>query len=347
MKILIPEDTRNELYDFLNSIAGSNILFVGGTGLIGRWFLECFDTINLASSSVDITVTGRSRPNWLKNTYGSIRVRFEKLDLQEPRQVLAVLRKISTYNQIWFFAAPTARETFARVSGFSKYKMALASASFLMECVERVSPDIVVLASSGIAVSSNNEVAEKTSGAPDLFGVEESLAHGKRLLERACWELSHQFNLSVSAVRIFSCYGPYLPTDLHYAFGNFIGNALRGEDIVVNSNGKSKRSYIYASDLIAMLCLEISRQLTDFSANSRFNVVNLGSDVSMSIAELARLIGSFSPHKNVTVKILSEVDESAGNRVRVNYVPDMSYSKKLGIYRDRVSITEGIESILS
>ena len=347
MKILIPEDTRNELYDFLNSIAGSNILFVGGTGLIGRWFLECFDTINIALSGVDVTVTGRSRPNWLKNTYGSIRVRFEKLDLQEPRQVLAVLRKISTYNQIWFFAAPAARETFAGVSGFSKYKMALASASFLMDCVDRVSPDIIVLASSGIAVSSKNEVAEKPCGAPDLFGTEESLAHGKRVLERACWELSHQFDLSVSVVRIFSCYGPYLPTDLHYAFGNFIGNAFRGEDIIVNSDGQSKRSYIYASDLITMLCLEILRQLKDTSAKGTFNVVNLGSEVSISIAELADLIGSFSPDKRVSVRVLGAVNQSAGNRVRANYVPDMSFSKELGIYRNRVAINEGIASLFS
>lgn len=347
MKILIPEGTRNELTDFLKSIAGSNILFVGGTGLIGRWFLECFDTINLASSVVDITVTGRSRPNWLKNSYGSLRVRFENLELQESPQVSAALGKISTYNQIWFFAAPAARETFAGVSGFSKYKMALASASFLMECVERVVPDIIVLASSGIAVSSNNEVAEKTSGSPDLFGTEESLAHGKRVLERACWELSRQFDLSVSVLRIFSCYGPYLPTDLHYAFGNFIGNAFRGEDIVVKSDGRSKRSYIYASDLISMLCLEISRQLKNPSANSEFNVVNLGSEVAISIAELAGLIGSFSPNTRVSVRVLGESDQSAGNRIRSNYVPDMSYSKELGIYRNRVTLHEGIASILS
>ena len=46
-------------------------------------------------------------------------------------------------------------------------------------------PDIIVLALRNRSLS-NNEVTEKTSGSPDLFGTEESLlAHGKRLSERA------------------------------------------------------------------------------------------------------------------------------------------------------------------
>jgi hypothetical protein len=96
-----------------------------------------------------------------------------------------------------------------------------------------------------------------------------------------------------------------------------------------------------------MLCLEILRQLKDTSAKGEFNVVNLGSEVSISIAELADLISLFSPDKRVSVRVLGAVNQSAGNRVRANYVPDMSFSKELGIYRNRVAINEGIASLFS
>jgi len=348
MKILVPEETRCELLQFLTTLAGSNILFIGGTGLIGRWFFECFDTVALEQSDIDITVTGRSRPSWLKDRYGSIRTKFEVLDFHNNSSVSTASKNLSAYNQIWFFAAPSAKETFEGAPGLSKYQMALSSASFLIDLVSSVSPDLLIVASSGIAVSAPAEtnITELAKDAPQLFGVNDSLAHSKRVLERACWEISNEFEVNASILRIFSCYGPHLPTDLHYAFGNFIGSLTRGEKIVINSDGLSKRSYIYASDLIVMICLEVLRQLTQKVSSRRFNILNIGSEKSTSILDMAKVIASFSSYPNTAVKVLGEKDVAIGNRVRSNYVPDMTYCKSLNIFRERVSMEEGIASML-
>ena len=348
MKIFVPEETRCELLHFLTTLAGSNILFIGGTGLIGRWFFECFDTVALEQLDIDITVTGRVRPSWLKDRYSSIRTKFEVLDFHNTSGLSTVSKNLPAYNQIWFFAAPSAKETFEGASGLSKYQMALSSASFLIDLVSSVSPDLLIVASSGIAVSAPVEtnITELAKDAPQLFGINDSLAHSKRVLERACWEMTNEFEVNASILRIFSCYGPHLPTDLHYAFGNFIGSLTRGEKIVVKSDGRSKRSYIYASDLIAMICLEVLRQLTQKVSSRRFNVLNIGSEKPTSILDLAKVIASFSSYPNTAVKVLGEQDASIGNRVRSNYVPDMTYCKSLNIYRERVSMQEGIASML-
>ena len=136
---------------------------------------------------------------------------------------------------------------------------------------------------------------------------------------------------------MLSCYGPYLPTDSHYASLWEFYREIKslGEDIV---NLMAGRSVVISMRVIctSMLCLEISRQLKNPSANNEFTVVNLGSEFAMSIAELAGLIASFSPNTRVSVRVLGNQINLRGSVCSIR-VPDMSYSKELGIYRNRVT----------
>ena len=83
-----------------------------------------------------------------------------------------------------------------------------------------------------VAVNRLTYIDEYENLAPDLFSEVESLSNGKRTLERAVFELSSS-QTSSAVARIFTCYGPHIPTELHYAMGNFIGRR-RGQPIVVN-----------------------------------------------------------------------------------------------------------------
>ena len=70
---------------------------------------------------------------------------------------------------------------------------------------------------------------------------------------------------AINAVKIFSgsasnylakdiakYYGKDLPLDAHFAIGNFLRDGLDNKDIIISSNGKIERSYMYLADLIAM-----------------------------------------------------------------------------------------------
>lgn len=348
MTYLIPQPTALEIERFLSLIKGQRILFAGGTGLIGRWFFEIVGELSGDNVETSIVVTGRSRPDWLVERYGGVRLSFIPLNLNDNEYSFVEAVCGDGFDQVWFFAAPSASDTFCGLGGYEKFKFAVNSAQFIARCVETARPNILCFASSGVAVSNpaNELVSERETGAPNLFGESESLANGKRVLERMCWEVSNRFNLATSVFRIFSCYGPHIPTDLHYAIGNFLGNVNSQSDIVIQSDGFALRSYSYASDLIAMICLELTRQIEGQYEVEKFNLLNLGSDNVLSIRELAECVLNASNNSQSCIKVLGQSDQSAGNRVRKNYCPDTSYCKSLGIYRDRVSMREGLRSLL-
>ena len=51
-------------------------------------------------------------------------------------------------------------------------------------------------------------------------------------------------------VRLCRTYGPTVEVDDSKALSQFIGNAARGEDITLKSDGKQYYSYIYVADAV-------------------------------------------------------------------------------------------------
>lgn len=92
--------------------------------------------------------------------------------------------------------------------------------------------------------------------------------------------------LKVSIARCFAFYGKYLPKDQHYAYGNFIGQAENGENIIVKSNGIIYRSYMYADDLVISLMKILLKSSLDCP------IYNLGSDKSEKLHEVAQRIAN-------------------------------------------------------
>ena len=89
--------------------------------------------------------------------------------------------------------------------------------------------------------------------------------------------------MDASIARCFSFVGPGLPTDLHYAIGNFVSSAVNGEDIIIKGDGSNIRSYMYLGDMVSWLMriLFMGKQGEDY---------NVGSDEKISVLELAKIV---------------------------------------------------------
>jgi nucleoside-diphosphate-sugar epimerase len=129
-------------------------------------------------------------------------------------------------------------------------------------------------------------VSEDYNGAPDVMDPVSAYGEGKRIAELLCLEYSKKYNIENKIARGFAFVGPYLPLNIHYAIGNFIGDAIRGQPVQVKGDGTPYRSYLYAADAAIWLW-------TILCHGQACRPYNVGSEKDMTIAELAARVASF------------------------------------------------------
>jgi dTDP-glucose 4,6-dehydratase len=122
-----------------------------------------------------------------------------------------------------------------------------------------------------------------------------------------------------------------LPLEAHFAIGNFIDAAMKGEAIRVHGDGTPRRSWMYMSDLAMWLWTMLVR-------GERGRAYNVGSDEAYTIAEAARLT-SETLQAGVTVEIAKKALEGAAMN---SYVPSVKRAREeLGL-RVTVPLAEAL-----
>jgi dTDP-glucose 4,6-dehydratase len=142
---------------------------------------------------------------------------------------------------------------------------------------------------------------------------------GKRVGELLCAIAHKEHALETTIARCFAFVGPHLPLDAHFAIGNFIRDAMKGEPIKVK-DGTPYRSYLYAADLAVWLWTILFRGET-------CRPYNVGSDQEITISELAQTVASA-----LGGSVTSSTSALKFSSPATRYVPDVSrIEKELGL----------------
>ncbi len=291
---------------------GKTVLVTGGTGFFGVWLLSALCAIrNELDGDLRLFALSRSPDRFLK-AYSSYdfatNVEFLRGDI---RSFTLNGERVS---HLVHMAAPSAHETYAGEDQLNKLDMLYAGTrNVLDQCVPTL--ENVLFTSSGVAYGMNNNalISESDHSGPDTTQTGSALCIGKIAAEYLIAYYAEKFNYRYAIARCFAFAGQHLPLDLHYAFGNFIRNALNAEDIVIRSDGQDMRSYLYIGDAIAWML-----RLLSAPDNQMYNV---GSQQSISIESLARKIAAQAPlHVEV---IMQNGHNEVGNFSRKSYVPNV------------------------
>lgn len=175
------------------------------------------------------------------------------------------------------------------------------------------------------SVAGEQALAESSYGVVDPTAVRSCYAESKRVGEAMCAAWHHQHGIPAYIVRPFHTYGPGLQADDGRVFADFVFNILRGENIVMNSDGSARRAFCYVADAI----LGFFTVLLLGTPGQPYNVANPAGE--LSVMELAELLAGLYPHKNLRVERRAPAGQngyllSTFNRL----VPDVSRLEALG-----------------
>lgn len=190
----------------------------------------------------------------------------------------------------------------------------------------------------GVIDGSIPEITENYTGNVDITDVRSCYAEGKRMGENMCVCYSHQFGIHTNMVRLSHTYGPTIKLDDGRVFADFANCVVQGKNIVLNSDGSAKRSFLYISDMIIALFTVLLNAPT-------CQAYNIAADTQTSILDLANTLCNLYPEKNLKVEFKANTD--------ANYIRSKSTSaelsakklKQLG-WQQTINIKDGFKRMI-
>lgn len=285
-------------------LRGARLFITGGTGFFGCWLLESFVRANrrfgLGASALVLTRDAAAFARKVPHLAADPALGFHAGDIR------SFAFPAGEFSHVIHGAATSAVETFRRVDPLVTFDIVLEGTRRALELAAHCGAGTFLLVGSGAVYGRQpagmTTIPEDYTGAPHPASPAAALGESKRAAECLC-ALYAAHGLETKIARCFSFLGPYLPLDLHYAAGNFIGDALAGGPIRVGGDGMPVRSYLYAADLTTWLWTILFKGVS-------CRVYNVGSEEGMTIAELADAVAKSCDGK-IGVSIGGTPDPSA------------------------------------
>lgn len=318
-----------------NLSSDDHLLLLGCTGLFGQHLLPRLQTfLELDVNHPVITLVTRSREVTLARYPYLTSINIVETDFLES----SILDLVQPPSHVLHMANMSAYDTFNGSSQYSKYRLLVNSVEALRSVVKYGITKRIIFTSSGVAYGSSESYCEADASLINIFDPSYSLGFAKLNAEYLLSMLCLEVGASLSVCRCFSFVSPFLPCDLHYALGNFVDCAVKGQDIVIRGDGLDYRSYQHVDDAVDWL-------LHLLFLDTAVPLVNIGSDYSISIKDLAFLIRDLIC-PDICVHILNQPADLHNFR-RKRYVPSLLIANSLGLFNRRSLAASILELSLS
>jgi len=304
----------------LKQLSNSRIFITGGTGPFGKAFLRYLDSEKILFKIFLLT---RNSEKVRKFAYN-----YKNLDIVPilgslPFQEKDFIKELPKVDFILHMASVTAEESFNKIDPLEKYLLLNQGTLDICNYGLHINAKRLLFTSSGCVYGVNNKKPINENNSLKVSGdsvINNSLAIGKISAEYTCNYFNEFKSLDTKIARCFSFCGLGMPTNLHYAIGNFSSQAIKGDKIIINGDGLAVRSYMDLDDLAIWLA-----RLLFFDSN--FNIYNFGSQEEISIISLAKLIKKISNSAS-EICVLNKNNVTLSNPERDYYVPNISRAIK-------------------
>lgn len=285
-------DIWNRVEGGLEKLRGKTMFLTGSTGPFGIWILSFLHFMRSRGIKLgDIYVLSRDPMSFVRNypqIANGLKLNWIKGDIRNfeyPKGRIDLCIHGAT---------TSAKETFLGTPNLDKFLTVALGTQRILDFVTHSEIGSFLYLSSGAVFGGDLEPSglnldELYVPRVDHLNQNHTLGHAKRSAETLCL-LARENNpgRAMNIARLFTFVGPYIPLDVHYAVGNFLGSAKTKSPIKIRSDGSAIRSFMYMSDAITWILKSLI-----INTNSDFPL-HIGSEKGISIKELAKLIDSLT-----------------------------------------------------
>jgi nucleoside-diphosphate-sugar epimerase len=322
------EEIINRTSSIASDLVNSKILITGSTGFIGSWLTNALikldHTYNLG---IEFFLTSRniSKSDEKIKRHLKTQVHFLEIDYLSESS----LPKIDV-SHIIFSSTPSQPST----GGDNDSNVEKVSKNSFKSLVEvataQKNAPIFCNLSSGAVYGKRvlNEGSAQEQTLPQEIPLLDlnNYARIKVELELEVEKLTYSGKIVGSNPRLFAFSGPGISLDAHFAIGNFMNNAMNGEEIYIKGNPNTQRSYLYPTDLVVWLM--------NVLVKPTLKPIHIGSENVVSISTLAEKISKIFSLPGISIG-----DDSAELSI---YAPETSQTREHLNVSEEVSLDESI-----
>lgn len=296
-QIINENDKLTELYD-------SSVMVTGASGMIGSYFVYTLMKLN-----EDYNANIKIIP--LVRNLNKLPEEVLSKDYIHPI-VQDVTEKINYEKDVDYIihaASPASPKIMKEKPVETNFANTLGTAQTLIFAKNHNTKKYLFISSReiyGAPLENQEYFTEDSFGIIDQLIPRNAYAEGKKAAENMCVGFNKEYGLDTKIVRLAHTYGPGMSVDDGRVQADFLKNLLNEEDIVLNSDGSSIRTYTYISDAISAMFKIILK-----SKDMVYNVSDERNEVS--IRELAETMIQILPEKELKLVFnIKEEDNDAG-----------------------------------
>jgi len=292
-----------------------SLLIIGGTGFLGKSFIDSFLKKKLKGVSKIFILSRKYKKN-KKNIY------YLKGDISKINQI-----PICNYT---IFAAEQAETRNYRLSN----KKNIINFCNIIKTIKYKGKILYISSGAYYGISKFNKIKfkENTKIANIKKCKYKKYTIQKRFSEKKIKALS-TLGYKVSIARCFSFIGKYLPKNKGYFISDLIVSIKNKKKVIINSKINIIRSYMYSDDMVIWLMKMLK------NTNNSCSIYNVGSDKKISIFKLAEFI---CKKYRLPLEKFNKTSLVKFN----SYVPNINKAKKLLNLKIKYNINDSIKKIL-
>lgn len=271
----------------LSSFYGKTIGITGATGLIGRNLVYTFHYMNLIrKANIKVVLFVRNEKKALSLFRGfSNNIEIIHCDLSEKiqykKKIDYIIHTAADTRSIDMVEHPL--EVIESIYNVTKNVLDLCVSTNVQRFIYLSSMEVY-----GNTSKNDGLISESFLGRININSIRSCYPEAKRLSEILVRAYSNKFKFKSIILRPTQTFGAGVSLDDKRVFAQFAVEALKSKKIILNTEGKTIRSYLYLSDLTDAIL-----QVIQFSADKMTTVFNVSNEnATLSIYDMAKTIAS-------------------------------------------------------